>query len=185
MQDVLPQRVAPAGTPGPGGALTRGMRHSPSRRRSGFTFIEMLVVFIVFSAVAMISIRSIGDTIRRDRVAKTAAILATDVEQAFSIAARLREPVRMVVDRTNKRFTIQDRNVPPATTTIYKTRSFARDGEYSLDSLWSSRDTVDIMPNGVSTAELQLSLVIKTKGGATYAKSVRASRGGLVRVDNR
>jgi|SRR5215203_3014999 type II secretory pathway pseudopilin PulG len=158
------------------------MRHSPSRRRSGFTFIEILVVFIVFSAVMAISVRSVGDTLRRDRVAKVSAIVGTDIEQAFSIAARQRLPVRMLIDRTNKTLTIVDRNEP---TLIYKTRSFARTGEYSLDSLWSNRDTIDIMPNGLATDTLKLSLVIKTRGGAPYAKSVRASKGGLVRLDNR
>jgi len=158
------------------------MRHSPSRRRSGFTFIEILVVFIVFSAVMAISVRSVGDTLRRDRVAKVSAIVGTDIEQAFSIAARQRLPVRMLIDRTNLKLTIVDRNTP---TLIYKTRSFARTGEYALDSLWSNRDTIDIMPNGLATDTLKLSLVIKTRGGAPYAKSVRASIGGLVRLDNR
>ena len=158
------------------------MRHSPSRRRSGFTFIEILVVFIVFSAVMAISVRSVGDTLRRDRVAKVGAIVGSDIEQAFSIAARQRLPVRMLIDRTNKTLTIVDRNTP---TLIYKTRSFARTGEYALDSLWSNRDTIDIMPNGLATDTLKLSLVIKTRGGAPYAKSVRASKGGLVRLDNR
>lgn len=158
------------------------MRHSPSRRRSGFTVIELLVAMAVFGAVAMISVRAVGDTLRRDRVTKVSAIIGTDIEQAFAIAARLREPVRMVVDRTNKRFTIQDRNVSP---TIYKSRSFALSGEYGIDSLASNRDTVDIMPNGIATADWNLSLVIKTTGGAAYAKSVKVSRGGLVRVNNR
>lgn len=133
----------------------------------------------------MISVRAVGDTLRRDRVAKVSAIVGSDIEQAFAIAARLREPVRMVVDRTNKRFTIQDRKVPPATTTIYKTRSFAISGEYGLDSLASNRDTVDIMPNGIATGDLNMSMIIKTTGGAVYAKSVKVSRGGLVRVNNR
>ena len=54
-----------------------------------------------------------------------------------------------------------------------------------IDSLASNRDTVDIMPNGIATADWNLSLVIKTTGGAAYAKSVKVSRGGLVRVNNR
>ena len=72
---------------GPATALPSGMRHSPSRRRSGFTIIEMLTVFVVFGAVAMISMRAVGDTLRRDRVAKASAIVGTDIEQAFAIAA--------------------------------------------------------------------------------------------------
>ena len=159
------------------------MRDSPSRRRGGFTFIEILVVFVVFAAVATISVRSVGDTLRRDRVAKTSAVLSADIEQAFAIAARQREPVRMVVDRTNKRFSIQNRNV--ATPIIYKTRSFALSGEYGVDSLWTNKDTIDIMPNGLATDTLKLALIVRTTGGATYQKAVRVSKGGLVRMDNR
>jgi Tfp pilus assembly protein FimT len=157
------------------------MRHSPSRRRGGFTFIEILVVFIVFSAVATISIRAVGDTLRRDRVAKTSAIVSSDLEQAFAIAARQRMPVRVQIDRTDRKITVVDRNTP---TLVYKTRSFAKAGAYELDSLWSNTDFIDIMPNGLSTSDLQLSLIIRTTGGALYQKSVRASKGGLVRVGN-
>ena len=159
------------------------MRDSPSRRRSGFTFIEMLVVFVVFAAVAAISVRSVGDTLRRDRVAKTGAVLSADIEQAFAIAARQREPVRMVVDRVNKRFKIQNRNV--ATPTVYKSRSLSTSGEYGVDSLWTNKDTIDIMPNGIATDTLKLALIVRTTGGTTYQKAVRVSKGGLVRLDNR
>ena len=158
------------------------MRHSPSPRRSGFTFIEILVVFVVFSAVMAISVPAVGDTLRRDRVAKVGAIVGTDIEQAFSIAARQRLPVQMIIDRPGKTFKIVDKKTP---TLVYKTRSFTRSGEYSVDSLWSNRDTIDIMPNGIATDTLKLSLIIKTRGGATYQKSVRSSIGGLVRLDNR
>jgi len=158
------------------------MRHSPSRRRSGFTLLELLITLSVFGAVALISVRGVGDTLRRERVSKVSAILATDIEQGFSIAARQRLPVRMLIDRTNNTFTIVDRNTP---TLIYKTRSFARSGEYAVDSVASNRDTIDIMPNGLATDTLNLSLIIRSRGGEMYSKSVRASIGGLVRVNNR
>lgn len=158
------------------------MRHSPSRRRSGFSLLELLLTIGVVGAVAMISVRSIGDTIRRDRVAKVSAILSSDIEQAFAIAARQRLPVRMLIDRTNKSFTIVDRNTP---TLIYKTRSFASSGAYAVDSIASNRDTIDIMPNGLATDTLNLSLIVQSTGGVMYSKSLRASIGGLVRVNNR
>ena len=155
---------------------------SPSRRRGGFTMIEMLVVFVVFSAVMLVSVRRVGDTLRRDRVAKVAAIVGSDMEQAFAIAARQRVPVRMKFSRVNKTFQIVDRNTP---TLIYKKRSFATDGEYGLDSIQSNHDNVDIMPNGLATDSTQLELFIKTTGGAWYRKTVWASKGGLVKVGGR
>ena len=158
------------------------MRHSPLRRLSGFTLLELLITLSVFGAVALMSVRGVGDTLRRDRVAKVSAILGSDIEQAFAIAARQRLPVRMVIDRTNKRFSIVDRNTP---TLIYKTRSFARTGAYAVDSIASNRAFIDIMPNGLATDTLNLSLIVQSTGGAMYSKSGRASIGGLVRVNNR
>ena len=80
------------------------MRPTSSQRRSGFSMIELLIVFIVFGLVVMISIRSVGDTIRRERASKAASILGADIEQAFAIAARQRRPVMMALNRSNKTF---------------------------------------------------------------------------------
>ena len=158
------------------------MNSSPPRRRNGFTMIEMLVVFVVFGAVMLVSVRRVGDTLRRDRVAKVAAIVGSDMEQAFAIAARQRVPVRMRFSRSLKTFQIVDRNTP---TLIYKKRSFATDGEYGLDSIQSNHDFIDIMPNGLATDSTNLELFIKTTGGALYKKTVWASKGGLVKVAGR
>ena len=155
---------------------------SPPRPRGGFTMIEMLVVFVVFGAVMLVSVRRVGDTLRRDRTAKVAAIVGSDVEQAFAIAARQRVPVRMKFSRVNKTFQIVDRNTP---TLIYKKRSFATSGEYGLDSIQSNHDFIDIMPNGLATDSLHLDLFVKTTGGAWYTKTVYASKGGLVKVAGR
>ena len=155
---------------------------SPPRPRGGFTMIEMLVVFVVFGAVMLVSVRRVGDTLRRDRTAKVAAIVGSDVEQAFAIAARQRVPVRMKFSRVNKTFQIVDRNTP---TLIYKKRSFATSGEYGLDSIQSNHDFIDIMPNGLATDSLHLDLFVKTTGGAWYTKTIYASKGGLVKVAGR
>ena len=146
--------------------------------------IEILVVIIVFALIMKVSIRSIGDTIRRDRLAKATDILGADVEQAFSIAARQRMPVLMILDRTNRTFSIIDR---VTTTKIYRRRSFAKTADYGLDSLFltANRDTIIIMPNGLATDTLNLTLRMFTRGGASYTKSVRASKAGMVRVNNR
>lgn len=182
MQHSTPQRVGVSGTFGPAGALPRAMRHSPPRRRGGFTFLEILVVFIVFTAAAMISVRSVGDTLRRDRVAKAAAVVASDIEQAFSIAARQRLPVRMVIDRDSRKLTVVDRNTP---TLIYKTRSFAKGGAYEIDSLYADTARMEIMGTGLATNAMQLKLIIKTTGGALYQRTVQVSKGGLVQVNGR
>jgi Tfp pilus assembly protein FimT len=158
------------------------MRPTPIRRRSGFSMLELLVVFIVFALVVKISIRSVGDTLRRDRASKAASILGSDIEQAFSIAARQRMPVLMVLDRSNKTFSIIDR---ASTTKIYRQRSFKKTAEYGVDTLYANRDTIVIMPNGLATNSWDLTLRITSSGGVAYTKSVSVSTGGMVRVNNR
>ena len=142
--------------------------------------IEMLVVFIVFGISAMIATRSVGDTLRRDRVSKASAVLSADIEQAFALAARQRSPIRIALNRANRTFVVIDR---ADTTVKYRTRNF-KTGEFSLDTIMRNRDSLDIMPNGLATDTLSLTLGIFTKGGALYTRTIRVTRGGLVRIGN-
>jgi prepilin-type N-terminal cleavage/methylation domain-containing protein len=162
------------------------MRYHSSERapgqRAGFTMIEMLIVFVVFGVAAMISIRSVGDTLRRDRVRKTAAVLSADVEQAFSIAARQRTPIRLLFDSAKKTFSIALRS---DTTFKFRTRTFGNTGDMQLDYISVNRNTLDIMPNGLAADTLRLTLGIFSNGGSKYSTSLRATRAGLVRVGNR
>jgi Tfp pilus assembly protein FimT len=142
--------------------------------------IEMLVVFIVFGVSAMIATRSVGDTLRRDRVSKAAAVISADIEQAFALAARQRTPIRIAMNDTNRTFVLIDR---ADTTYKYRTRNF-KTGEFSVDTIMNNRDSLDVMPNGLATDTLNLTLGIFTTGGSLYTKSIRVTRGGLVRVGN-
>jgi len=110
------------------------MRPTSIKPRRDFSMIELLVVFIVFGLVVMISIRSVGDTIRRERASKAASILGADIEQAFAIAARQRTPIMLVLDRLNRKISIIDRGT---TTKIYRQRSFSRTSDYGVDSLYA------------------------------------------------
>lgn len=140
--------------------------------------IEILLVLFLVGAVAAISIRSVGDTIRRDRVQKTMAIISTDLEQAFSIAARQRTPVRLMFDSVNKTFAVVAR---ADTTFKYRTRQFAV-GEMALDYLSVSRTTLDILPSGLSADTLSLRLGIYSRNGQRYDRTLRMTRAGLVRI---
>jgi Tfp pilus assembly protein FimT len=142
--------------------------------------IEMLVVFIVFGVSAMIATRSVGDTLRRDRVSKAAAVISADIEQAFALAARQRTPIRIAMNDTNRTFVLIDR---ADTTYKYRTRNF-KTGEFSVDTIMNNRDSLDVMPNGLATDTLNLTLGIFTTGGSLYTKTIRVTRGGLVRVGN-
>jgi Tfp pilus assembly protein FimT len=141
--------------------------------------IEMLVVFVVFAATVLISIRSVGDTLRRDRVGKAAALMSTDLERAFSLAGRQRTPIRLLMDGSRLSFAIADRN---DTTFKYRSRDYST-GDFQLDYFRSSKDSLDVMPNGLATDTLVLTMGVYSSGRA-YSKVIRMTRAGLVRVGN-
>ena len=152
---------------------------TPSERdRTGFTVVELLIVLALVGLVASIAIRSIGDTIRRDRVQKAAAIISTDLEQAFALAGRQRTPVRLLFDSARKTFAVAER---ADTTLKYRSRQFAT-GDLALDYLSASRNNLDVLPSGLSADTLSLRLGIYSKNGTTYDRTIRMTRGGLVRI---
>jgi len=148
------------------------------KSRDGFTLVELLIVLALIGIVASIAIRSVGDTMRRDRVVKLTAVLSTDLEQAFALAARQRTPMRILIDSAKRTFSIASQG---DTTLKYRTRQFVT-GDMAIDYISASRSTLDIMPSGLSADTLRLRIGIYSKNGTTYDRTIRMTRGGLVRV---
>ncbi len=148
------------------------------RRRAGFTLIEIIAVFVLVGAVTAIAIRSVGDTLRRDRLVKSMAILSADLDQAFAIAARQRTPVRLMLDSTTLSFAVVERS---DTTMKYRTRQF-KSGDLALDFMQVSARNIDVLPSGLSSDTLSLKLGIYSKNNTTYTRTLRMTRAGMVRI---
>jgi Tfp pilus assembly protein FimT len=140
--------------------------------------LELIFVFVLVGLVFSIAIRSVGDTIRRDRVNKAMAILSADLEQAFAIAARQRTPIRLLFDSTRMTFSVAERS---DTTLKYRVRQF-KTGDLALDYMSISRNTVDVLPSGLSADTLSLRLGIYSKSNSLYGRTLRMTRGGMVRI---
>jgi len=147
-------------------------------RRTAFTLLEILIVLALIGIVAAISIRSVGDTIMRDRVNKVAAVVSTDIEQGFAIAARQRAPVRVLIDSATMTISFTER---ADTTLKYRTRSFKK-GDMALGWISASRTNLDILPSGLAADTLSLKLGIYSKGNTTYSRTLRMTRAGQVRL---
>jgi len=149
---------------------TRGMRAA----RAGFTIVELLVGMMIISVLTVLAYPSIGRQMSTSKLEAAAYSISTDLEMAFSLAARQRRPVTLSVDATNRRYTIRDR----ATTRIMLDRYMShKDSPYGLTSLKMSTGPVTIFPNGLASQPTSIELTI-----ANQTRTVTLTRTGLVRI---
>jgi hypothetical protein len=101
-------------------------------------------------------------------------VITSDLQNAFAVAARQREPVRIQADASTRSYQFVDRK----TGAVLRIRTFYGDtSEYRLNTLVFTPATVDVFPNGVSSAALTIQLA-----NGDYSKQITASTAGFVRV---
>jgi prepilin-type N-terminal cleavage/methylation domain-containing protein len=145
-----------------------------TRRRSGFSMLEMLVVMLVISLLVKISVQKISRVIRHERVNRAAQVLVMDLQNGFAMAGRQRAPVRLTFTTSTKTYVFSDR----ASGTVLQTRVMSTGADYSLTSMSTTATTVDILPNGIGSTAFEVTL---TNGD--YSRKVTASTAGFVRMN--
>lgn len=146
---------------------TRTVRH-------GFTLVELMVGLILVGAMAAMAIPQIGRMIARDPVRGGASVLALDLREAHSMAARQYAPVRITVDTVQRVVRVRDAANPA---TIYRERFFGRTSEHPVQSLTASDSMVTLFPNGTSSRTF--SITLRSVG---ETRMVSLTRGGQIRV---
>ena len=73
------------------------------RSRGGFTLMELLVVLAIAGIVMTMVIPSISRSMAQTRVQRAASVVGSDLQYAYSMAARRRAPVRITVDEARSR----------------------------------------------------------------------------------
>jgi type II secretory pathway pseudopilin PulG len=150
------------------------------RHRRGFTFIEILTVFVLFACVTAIGVRSIGETLQHDRPSKAANLFAADIEMAYSMAARQRAPVRLHFDSVKRLYEFDDRT---DTTVKYKVRTLSS-GDREVGFMKFTPTDFYIMPSGLATSTLSAKFgFVGASGTITY--TVDVSRTGLVKINGK
>jgi type II secretory pathway pseudopilin PulG len=134
---------------------------------------EVLIVIVILGIVAAMAVPAISKIVRHQRVNKAAAIVAADLQNIFAMAGRQRAPVHLASNATAKTYTFSDRK----TGTVFQTRSLGSTSEYQIGTLVFSPTSVDMFPNGISSAPLSV-----TVGTGDYTRTVTASTAGFVRV---
>jgi prepilin-type N-terminal cleavage/methylation domain-containing protein len=140
--------------------------------KTGFTLIEMMIVVLVLGTTVALVAPSVSRGTGKARVKRAAAILAGDMEQAFTTAARQRKPVRVAFVSGTLSYTIQDR----VTSTVLVSRDFGATSALPLTSFTASLATLDIYPNGIASGPDTLRLQI-----GAYSRTVIVTRIGMVR----
>jgi prepilin-type N-terminal cleavage/methylation domain-containing protein len=151
---------------------TRPDSHKHSRL--GFSIIEIIAVVAILGIMASVAGPAMSRIVRHNRVNRATTVITSDLQNAFAVAARQREPVRIQADATTRSYQFVDRK----TGAVLRIRTFYGDtSEYRLNSLVFAPATVDVFPNGVSSAPLTVDLA-----NGDYSKQITVSTAGFVRI---
>jgi prepilin-type N-terminal cleavage/methylation domain-containing protein len=152
----------------PANAVMKSPRHA-------FTLLELIVVIFIVGAVGALALPKMSNMILQNRVIRAAQMLQTDVQQAFAIAGRNRQPVRLTWTSSKMQFTVTDRGA----TKTYRTTGLG-DGSgfgFASSDITVSKSSLQIYPNGLAEDTLYIKVA---KSG--YTRIIRVSRAGLVRL---
>ena len=142
--------------------------------RHGFSMMEMLVVIVILGVLSAMVGPAMSRVVRHNRVNRSATLIAADLQNAFAVAARQREPVRIQADANTRSYQFVDRK----TGAVLRIRTFYGDtSEYRLTRLTFTPTTIDVFPSGVSSAALVVDLA-----NGDYARQVTASTAGFIRT---
>src|SRR3954465_14117523 len=123
--------------------------------RVGFSIFELLIVLVVMGVLASMVGPAMSRIVRHNRANRAATVIAADLQNAFAVAARQRQPVRIQADAATKSYQFIDRR----TNAVLRIRSFYGDtSEYRLTSLVFTPATIDVFPAGVSSGPLVVNL---------------------------
>lgn len=154
----------------------KNMSKNHKNARPGFTILELMVVVAIIGILATMVGPATSRIVRHQRANRAATVIAADLQNAFAVAARQRQPVRIQADAASRSYQFIDRK----TGNVLRIRTFYGDtSEYRLTSLVFNPATVDVFPSGISSAAITVSLA-----NGDYSKTITASTAGFIRVSH-
>jgi Tfp pilus assembly protein FimT len=142
--------------------------------RRGFTVAELLLLVVVVGLLAVVAGPRTVAVLQRAGLQQAASVVANDLEQAVSLAARQRRPVRIACDCVAGTYTLVDRTTGAV---LFRRDIVGTSAGYGVGALAFSPAQVEVFPSGVTTGALTVTL--SSSGGS---RRVIMSAGGLVRV---
>lgn len=145
-----------------------------STRRSGFTVIELITVMMIIAIMAKIALTQIGQMTAKTRVQQASSIVASNIQMAYTLAAKRRTPVRISIDTATRVFRIRDRTTPA---TIYLQQYYNGSSELNLTRLEASDTSLMVFPNGLAAGTLTV-----TVHTPNNRRQISATRAGQIRI---
>jgi prepilin-type N-terminal cleavage/methylation domain-containing protein len=145
--------------------------------RRGFTLIEMIIVITALGLLLAVGVPKIGQQVSRYRLGRTAVVVAGDLEQAWSMAARSRKPIRFSCCAGGK-YTLTERN----TGTTRLTRNLTSDSDFGVRTLTltpNSITTIDFFPSGLNSLPENATITI---GNGAGSRQIQITLAGQVRI---
>jgi type II secretory pathway pseudopilin PulG len=145
------------------------------KTRVGFTLLEVFVVLIIVGIIVTMVMPSWGKLGLSTTANAAAGVVQADLQRMFSEAQKNKRPVRLVVNLSNRRYSVTDRG----TGTIIWTRFLSGPtSEFQVTSLaGTTPTTIDVFPNGFSSNAITFVITIRSE-----TRTVTMSRVGYVRI---
>lgn len=154
-------------------------KQSRLRARKGFSLMEMLIVVILIGIVMSVAGVRVSGMMTQQRVIRAASTIQTQMETAFAMAGRNREPMKLTFSTSASSIMLKTTN--RAGTVTYGTPVNLKTLGLINGNVTASSSTIEVFPNGFASDTLSIKVLV-TRGGATYQRIVRMSRAGLIKV---
>jgi Tfp pilus assembly protein FimT len=141
--------------------------------KHGHSLVELLLGITVAGTMTATAIPAVSSMTAHAHANQAAVTVSHDLALAFSNAARERKPIRIAQGAGHQSITFTDRS----SGTLLSTRWLGRTDVYALDSVSFSATPVDILPSGVASSPLTVTL-----WSQGYSRQVTVSLAGWVRV---